>query len=301
MDGLVFGSGSAEDFKIAVDHMLNLEKWLVSYGDYNAYKKGLGDNHYEFLVCKDQKGDFVSCISITLLNDKTAFVDNFFTMPGYRGRGIGTKLFNMAVSDKVRDEYNVGLHSEVKVSEYYDKKQGFKNYPKIFIEVYHLTKFQEQLRNHTCDTKYRVANVETLIDDILTVDSMVIKEPRKSFLSVWIQRKDTIAAVVYDCDKPIGYGVMRKSNGCKCYILGPFYLSDDKAFLCLLKRLLENIEEDVTLEIRVPSVNSGRLKELLEGTGQCKKVAKFITQFTKTLPNYQYSYVYGITDTNTPV
>uniref|UniRef100_A0A0N5AP15 N-acetyltransferase domain-containing protein n=1 Tax=Syphacia muris TaxID=451379 RepID=A0A0N5AP15_9BILA len=253
MDGLVFGSGSAEDFKIAVDHMLNLEKWLVSYGDYNAYKKGLGDNHYEFLVCKDQKGDFVSCISITLLNDKTAFVDNFFTMPGYRGRGIGTKLFNMAVSDKVRDEYNVGLHSE------------------------------------------------TLIDDILTVDSMVIKEPRKSFLSVWIQRKDTIAAVVYDCDKPIGYGVMRKSNGCKCYILGPFYLSDDKAFLCLLKRLLENIEEDVTLEIRVPSVNSGRLKELLEGTGQCKKVAKFITQFTKTLPNYQYSYVYGITDTNTPV
>lgn len=68
-----------------------------------------------------------------------------------------------------------------------------------------------------------------------------------------------------------------------------------------MKATLTGLPEDSKVEIRSPSFNSEKVCKMLEGFGTYKKEAEFITQFTKSLPDYNYDLVYCITDTLTPV
>ncbi|VDM28555.1 unnamed protein product [Toxocara canis] len=187
MDDIKIECGTKEDFRIAVDNMYESMHWFNSYEDFNVYTNACPDG-YKFMFGKKSKGEFVGSSSIALHQDGIAFIDQFFVMPEYHKLGIGRQLFEAIFDENLRKDYNVGLHSEVAISDYYNKKHGFNHFNDVFIDVIRITNILERSsRNKNFRT---TTNAIEALDDVCKFDTRIWKKSRKVFLSEWIQRKD---------------------------------------------------------------------------------------------------------------
>ncbi|VDN33199.1 unnamed protein product [Gongylonema pulchrum] len=108
MDELVMVPGGRGEFEDWVNASSASEHWTYSYGDYECYKKMLGNENFRFMVAKTKSGEYAGSCTCFIFPDY-AFVAAYYVRPEFRGRGIGSRLFNLAVSNKVK-EGNVGLH-----------------------------------------------------------------------------------------------------------------------------------------------------------------------------------------------
>uniref|UniRef100_A0A183VFD2 N-acetyltransferase domain-containing protein n=1 Tax=Toxocara canis TaxID=6265 RepID=A0A183VFD2_TOXCA len=234
-----------------------------------------------------------------LYRDGIAFIDQFFVMPEYRKLGIGRQLFEAIFDENLRKDYNVGLHSEVAISDYYNKKHGFSHFNDVFIDVIRITNILERSsRNKNFRT---TTNAIEALDDVCKFDARIWKKSRKVFLSEWIQRKDARFLAVYINGEMFGYGVIRHATSKSGYLFGPIYAINDEAFLTLFDGLVESVENDAVIELRSPSINSARLHQLLDNRATLNNYSKYITQYTKSVPECNYEPVYAITDTSIPV
>ncbi|KHN83020.1 hypothetical protein Tcan_08195 [Toxocara canis] len=298
MDDIKIKCGTKEDFRIAIDNMYENVHWFNSYEDFNVYTNACPDG-YKFMSAKKSKGEFVGSSSIALYRDGIAFIDQFFVMPEYRKLGIGRQLFEAIFDENLRKDYNVGLHSEVAISDYYNKKHGFNHFNDVFIDVIRITNILERSsRNKNFRT---TTNAIEALDDVCKFDARIWKKSRKVFLSEWIQRKDARFLAVYINGEMFGYGVIRHATSKSGYLFGPIYAINDEAFLTLFDGLVESVENDAVIELRSPSINSARLHQLLDNRATLNNYSKYITQYTKSIPECNYEPVYAITDTSIPV
>uniref|UniRef100_A0A0M3ISQ8 N-acetyltransferase domain-containing protein n=1 Tax=Ascaris lumbricoides TaxID=6252 RepID=A0A0M3ISQ8_ASCLU len=254
------------------------------------------------------KGEFVGSVSIALHDDGIAFIDQFFVLPQFRGSGIGRQLFEAIFDERIKSLYNVGLHSELAVSEYYNKKHGFSHFNEIFIDVIHISNIMKCVQQNK---KFRlvfkiITNAAEALNDIFEVDRRIWNKSRKNFLTEWIQRTDGKFLAVYRDDEMLGYGVIRHASCKNGYLFGPIYAFDEEVFLTIFDGLIEQqqqqqqqqIENDAIIEIRSPSINSNRLYRLLDHRATLNSYSKYITQYTKQVPNCDYEPIYAISDTS---
>uniref|UniRef100_A0A915C9N5 N-acetyltransferase domain-containing protein n=1 Tax=Parascaris univalens TaxID=6257 RepID=A0A915C9N5_PARUN len=226
METIEISIGNEENFHKAIDILYENVHWFNAYNDFNMYTKAFSYG-YKFMIAKNRNnGEFIGSVSIVLHDDGIAFIDQFFVLPQFRGFGIGRQLFEAIFDERIKSQYNVGLHSELAISDYYNKKHGFSHFNEVFIDVIHITGIMKCVPENK---KFRTTtNAAEALNDVFEVDSRIWNKSRKNFLTQWTQRTDGKFLAVYRDDEMLGYGVIRPASCKNGYLFGPIYAFDEE-------------------------------------------------------------------------
>ena len=125
-----------------IELVLTVNKKMIKEGiePYKELEKGLDDNYWnEFFTKEDRKilvaednGNVIGFLSLCINKEyKYLYLDDYCINEKYRGKGIGSKLMDMAVDYAKKNKINnIGTHVESanhEAREFY-KKKGFKLY-----------------------------------------------------------------------------------------------------------------------------------------------------------------------------
>ncbi|KAI1707801.1 acetyltransferase (GNAT) family domain-containing protein [Ditylenchus destructor] len=94
--------------------------------DYECWLEGIPSIEFAFFYDKEN-GQRVGCLSAALdESEELAHIGFFFFLPEYRGKGIGTKLFEWTMAkDKFKEAKNWAIMSDYKRVKYYQSRHGF--------------------------------------------------------------------------------------------------------------------------------------------------------------------------------
>ncbi|VDN29699.1 unnamed protein product [Gongylonema pulchrum] len=188
MSDITIRDGTKEEWIYAVDEMYKQHRYFASYDDFEVLKKACG-SEYQFLVARTDKDEFVGCISLAACSGEYAVLDNYFVMPQFRGGGRGRALFEAVCTQLAREKYNLALHSEPSLSDYY-AKHGFTTKLDYKIHVLNLSNLKriDLSDEHHLSILEKPTEIER--NDFYDYDSKVWRHPRRAFLSAWLQRGD---------------------------------------------------------------------------------------------------------------
>lgn len=223
-------------------------------------------------------GKPVGCISAVAYGDSFGFLGFYIVNPEYRGRGIGSKLWNTAIT--YLGERNIGLDGVLEQQENY-KKQGFRL-------------AYRNIRYEGIGNGIRSRNVVPLsgipFTEILTYDNNFFPAERKDFLQGWLNMPNAVSFGVIKNQKLSGYGLIRSCG--RGYKLGPVFAADEQIAEDLFQSLTANVSGSPVF-LDIPEVNPAALA--LVKRHKMTKVFETARMYTKALPELPVDQIYGIT------
>lgn len=300
MNGITIGEGTTDEWIHAVNEMYKQQQYFTSLADFDVYGKAC-EGGYRFLVAKTDQNEFVGCVSLAACSGEYAVLDNYFVMPQFRGGGLGRALFEAVCNNAARQKYNLALHSETSLSDFY-AKHGFTIKLDYKIQVFNLSNFKKISieDNHHLSILEKPTEVER--NDFYDYDEKVWRHPRKAFLSVWLQRADArVLAAQTGNGVTVGYGVLREACSPNTYILGPLYADNEAALVSIMQAFLDELKPTDVIQTRIPSMNVQKFKQALACRAALDFQSEYIPQYTKSAPDLDPQYVYSITDFSAPL
>ena len=270
---------SPTDVQYAVSLALK-EEWNEAEYDFPIFRSLSPDR---FFIAK-LNGRNIGCLVVIMVNPNHAFFQCFIIEEGYRGRGYGTRLFEVALAS-LEPSCSATLDAVESMCPYYEQR-GFKRfwtadlYDCSATSVSHyLSKLEELPHVHI------TASLEEFnFDALAAYDDSVCGEPRSSWLKKWIFESDGSSWVAVDkTGKIVGYTVCHalltdtlKSEK-KRYRISPLFANDLLTAKHLLKAVAdyclakEERADNTVLCLQFATTNPGALNLCRELKGEFKE------------------------------
>jgi GNAT superfamily N-acetyltransferase len=208
-----------------------------------------------------------------------AFIGFFIVRPDLRGRGVGSALFDRALTRA--GERVVGLDAVLAQQAYYERRG--------FVAAY------RNVRWRTAGGGDRPAGVLELsavpFETIAAFDATVFGAPRERFLTVWTDRPPGHALACVRDGEVAGYGVIRPCRvGAK---VGPLFAADEEAADLLLEGLLAAVAPGTEVFVDMPEANVAASK--LRTSRAMDSVFETVRMYRNGTPREDPRKVYGVT------
>ena len=221
----------------------------IAWADAEGWNPGLEDEERllvadpDAFLATERAGEIEATVSCALYGESYAFVGLYIVRDDLRGQGIGSLLFERALS-RARGRV-VGLDAVLAQQAYYGRR-GF--------VVAH-----QNVRWSTAGGGDRPAGVvemaEVPFEQLLAFDTAVFGASRERFLRVWIDRPPGQALACLAEGNLLGYGVVRPCQvGAK---IGPLFADDESVAEALLSGLLAAAGPGTEVFIDMPVSNPG--------------------------------------------
>ena len=235
-------------------------------------------------------GRNIGCLVIHMLNPNHAYIHSLIIEEGYRGRGYGTRLFDVVLAS-LGPTCSAMLDAVESMVPFYEQR-GFKQswkgdqYNCSVTAVSHCLSNLEELPHVHITT----SPGEISFDALAAYDNSVSGEPRSSWLKKWIFESDGSSWVAVDkTGKIVGYTVchalLTDKSEKKRYRISPLFADDLLTAKHLLKAAVdycsakeEHADSDI-LCLRFPAANPEALKLCKELDGEFKDT--YIKMYTE--------------------
>lgn len=255
----------------------NLEGWNPGIHDAETFY-GTDPNGF-FLGILD--GRPVASISAVAYNDSFGFLGFYIVQPSFRGKGLGTEVWNAGI--KYLGDRNIGLDSVLEQQRLYERL-GFRP---CYKSVRHQGVGTGQERKAE-GIKYLS---EVPIEDLLAYDDQHFPVPRHAFTNSWIGQTGGIALASVNEGVLSGYGLLRK-----CYLgykIGPLFADDEDVAESLFRALCGHAPQGAPVFLDTPATNSAAL-DLAEGH-HMHPVFETVRMYSKEGPHLPMERIYGVT------
>ncbi len=220
----------------------------VGWADAEGWNPGLDDEERflaadpDAFLATERAGEIVATVSCALYGEAYAFIGFYIVRSDLRGRGIGSPLFDRALSRA--DGRVVGLDGVLAQQASYEQR-GF-------------VLAHRNVRWGTIGGGARPGGVVELssvpFEDLLAFDASVFGTERERFLRAWIDRPPGHALACVNEGSLGGYGVLRPCQvGAK---VGPLMAGDEEVADRLLTGLLAAAGPGREVFIDMPAANS---------------------------------------------
>lgn len=266
---------SREELNIAVE-WAGSEGWNPGMHDAECFYQA--DPNGFFVA--ELEGQPVGCISAVAYDNSFGFAGFYIVKPDYRGKGIGTRLVQMAtlyLGDRI-----VGNDGVVAQQENY-KLMGFEL-------AYRNIRFRGIAPAAKPPGPNLVDLSEIPFADLLNYDRHFFSAQRPEFLRCWIRQPEGGATACMQGDQLQGYGVIRKCR--EGYKIGPLFADSDDIAQQLYMNLTSKVAgESVFLD--VPETNPGALA--LVERHKMYRVFETARMYKGNIPHLPVNRIYGIT------
>ncbi|VDK47482.1 unnamed protein product [Gongylonema pulchrum] len=124
-----------------------------------------------------------------------AFVAAYYVRPEFRGRGIGSQLFNLVVNNKVK-EGNVGLYAEPSMAPVYEEKLGFNKKVSWTAQKVQVTNIDFSKLSGLAHNFLIKDISEISLQQLVEYDSKFAGANRESFVRSWVYERPDAASKV---------------------------------------------------------------------------------------------------------
>ena len=239
-------------------------------------------------------GRNIGCLIVLMLNPNHAFLRYFVIEKGYRGRGYGSRLFEVALAS-LGPSCSAMLDAVERMCPYYEQR-GFKHYWKAELHNFTVTAVSRYLSKLEELPHVRITpSLEEIgFAALAAYDRSVSSEPRYSWLKKWIYETDGSSWVAVDITgKIVGYTVchvlLKDKSGKKRYRISPLFADDPLTARQLLQAVAnycsankEEQPDSTILCLQFPTANPEALKLCKEMNGKFKEtLVKMYTEGAK--------------------
>ena len=177
----------------------------------------------EAFVAADMDGEMIGGGAITSYNGEFGFMGFFIIKPGFRGRGLGDRLWwarRDRLLERLKTDATVGMDGVFEMQDYYARGG--------FVFSHRDLRFSLDIPGAGLDVANEGGQISPLaeipIDKVLAYDRTCFPALRSTFVKNWIAQPDSLALGARNNGKLSGYGVVRRcGNGCK---VGPLFADD---------------------------------------------------------------------------
>jgi GNAT superfamily N-acetyltransferase len=268
-----------EDVEFAIE-MAAAEGWNPGIHDGEIFYETDPDGFF----IAEIEGEPVGCASAVAYDNSYGFFGFYVVKPGFRGKGIGTRLTEKCL--EYMGERNTGLDGVVENEKKYQKVMKFRSfYSNLRFEG---TAGEDITGKEIAEGITKIS--EAPVENLLEYESQMFPAPRPDFLEKWINQPDSFAFASFEAGVLKGYGVIRK---CRAgYKIGPLFADDENTAEKLFRALNASVSGE-TLYFDVPEPNK-KAMELAEKYGM-KVMFKTIRMYSKEDPGIKLERVYGVT------
>ena len=263
---------------------------LISWAAEEGWNPGLQDAELfwltdpEAFIAAESQGELVGGGAITSYGGEFGFMGLFIVHPGWRGRGIGGRLWHARVQllrSRLRPGASIGMDGVFAMRDWY-ARGGFS---------FSHRSIRYQTRGQPAVADGRVVPVsEVAIDRLLAYDRRCFPAPREDFVRRWLAQAGGLALAAVERDEVRGYGVIRRCHeGAK---IGPLFADDAGVAEALFASLAAHVPDEPVF-IDVPEVNAWAMS--LAARREMRQVFGCARMYLGPEPRIDISRVYGIT------
>ena len=259
----------------------------ISWANSEGWNPGIHDA--ETFYAADPEGFFmgilegepVASISAVAYGDSFGFLGFFIVQPPFRGRGLGTEIWNAGM--KYLKGRNIGLDGVLEQQSLYERKGFWPCYRSV--------------RHQGIGTgKERMAEgirylSEVPVEDLLAYDDQHFPVPRHVFTESWIRQPGGIAMGALIEGELVGYGVLRECH--QGHKIGPLFANNKKVADSLFRALCGHAPEGAPVFLDTPEPNSAAL-DLAKSHNMCP-MFETVRMYTKEDPGLPMDRIYGVT------
>ncbi|MBN1236715.1 MAG: GNAT family N-acetyltransferase [Methanotrichaceae archaeon] len=227
------------------------------------------------------KGKPVASISAVAYNASFGFLGFYIVKPPFRGRGLGTEIWNRGM--KYLEGRNIGLDGVLEQQKLYERK-GFR-------PCYRSVRQQGVgigLMSRAEGIKYLS---QVPMEDILAYDDQHFPVPRHVFTKSWIRQPGVIAMGSLNKGELEGYGVLRKCS--QGYKIGPLFANDELVADALFCSLCGHAPQGAPVFLDTPEPNSAALR--LAKRHHMHPVFETVRMYTGEDPGLPMDRIFGVT------
>jgi len=185
-------------------------------------------------------GELVGSISAVAYNDSFGFIGLYIVKPEFRGKGIGTRLWDAGMA--YLTDHNVGLDGVVAQQSYYNR-HGFRI-------AYHNLRYEGVGGGIMPEGVVEISEVP--FEELLEYDAGIFPAPRSQFLKCWIVQPESAALAAVKDSRVAGYGVIRK---CRTgYKIGPLFANTEHIAANIFAALKSHVPGE-SIFLDTPEVN----------------------------------------------
>lgn len=224
-------------------------------------------------------GEPVGCISAVSYNGSFGFIGLFIVKPEYRGKGIGSCLWSVAMA-RLKGQV-MGLDGVLEQESYYSRHG--------FLPYYRNMRFEGKGGGEMPSGLVPLCDVP--FENILAYDSLLFSQMRQDFLAGWAGQEGSSAFASIKDGCVQGYGLMRKChNG---YKIGPLFAEDMSVAEKLFLALRSTVSEHEPLFLDVPQPNKDALE--LANKYDMSVCFETIRMYSGKAPDTELKKVFGVT------
>ncbi len=226
-------------------------------------------------------GEPVATLSAVKYGDTFGFIGFYIVKPGFRGKGLGIKIWNAGI------EYlhgrNIGLDGVVEQQENY-KKSGFRL-------AYSNIRYQGISKAKTVDHSDVVKLSSNDFYKIETYDTYFFPAQRSNFLKAWINQKDNTIMGTIQGGNLSGYGMIRP---CRTgFKIGPLFADTHEIADSIFLALNDSVPPGEPVFLDTPETNQAAI-DLAKNHGM-KMVFGTARMYTKDFPDLPVKRLFGVT------
>lgn len=254
-----------------------LEGWNPGLHDAKCFYEADPDGFLVGLINNEP----VACISLVRYNEKFSFLGFYIVKPEFRGKGLGIRLWNHAISENHSD--NTGLDGVIAQQ---------KNYVKSGFKLFCRNIRYEGISKHLSGSYKNIFTADKIsFENICKYDLQVFPAARERFLKCWLNQPASFALVSVEDDELTGYGMIRRCRS--GYKIGPLFADNEKIAQELFSSLLQKIPADSIFYFDVPETNHDSVV-IAERAGMVK-VFETARMYTGESPDIDNQKVFGVT------
>ena len=268
------------------DELATLIGWAADEG----WNPGLQDAELfwltdpEAFVAAESEGELVGGGAITSYGGEFGFMGLFIVHPGWRGRGIGGRLWHarlQLLQSRLRPGASIGMDGVFAMRDWY-ARGGF---------TFSHRSIRYQATGQPAGADSRLAPVaEVAIDRLLAYDRRCFPASREDFVRRWVAQPDGLALAAVEQGAVRGYGVIRRCRvGAK---IGPLFADDAGVAEALFASLAAHVPGEPVF-IDVPEVNAWAMS--LAARREMRQVFGCARMYLGPEPRIDISRVYGST------
>ena len=259
----------------------------ISWAGSEGWNPGIHDA--ETFFAADPEGFFVglfegkpvASISAVAYGDSFGFLGFYIVQPLFRGRGLGTEIWNVGM------EYlkgrNIGLDGVLEQQKQYERKG--------FLPCYRSFRHQGIGTGQERRAEGIKYLSEVPIDDLLAYDDLYFPVPRHVFTKSWIRQPGGIAIGALNKGELVGYGVLRECH--QGHKIGPLFANDKKVADALFSALCGHAPQGSPVFLDTPELNSAALD--LAKSHHMYPVFEIVRMYTREDPGLPMDRIYGVT------
>lgn len=238
----------------------------------------------------------------------TAFFGLYGLRAEYRGRGVGTKLFQRCL-DYIGPERNIGLYAAQSMQQKYMERGGFT----IREHVSSVTcagiprsdlieKLQHKVKSFNGDIHFVIGNDSTesnssLVQMIINFDQAIHCESRDRLIHAVLNNSDYSTCAIVLNEQIQGYGCLRRHSRTSRFMLGPIYANNYEIALQIVTNLLarQSIEQIQSNGIIIHAIDCHHdSMRLATEELKLEKISKSERLFRERPIKINYNLIYGL-------